>query len=105
MRILYLSPRQCWPVVSGAKLRDYHLARSLGENTVLTYMYFRGDSAIDSKDLPFCDKIIAVTKPKPYTPGKLLRGLFNGLPLTLINYSSSEMTSALAELTRTSPFD
>jgi polysaccharide biosynthesis protein PslH len=109
MRILYLSPRQCWPVVSGAKLRDYHLARSLGENAELTYLYFMGNSPIAApiaaKDMPFCRRMVAVNKPKPYTPAKIARGLFHRLPLTLINYYSSEMTSALTEVTRASPFD
>ena len=105
MRILYLSPRQCWPAVSGAKLRDYHLARSLGENTELTYLYFMGNSPIAFENLPFCQRLVAVNKPKPYTPGKIFRGLFNRLPLTLINYSSPEMTSVLTELTRATAFD
>ena len=105
MRILYLSPRQCWPAVSGAKLRDYHLARLLGGNAELTYLYFKGNAAIADKDLPFCHKLVAVNKPRPYTPAKILRGLFARLPLTLINYSSPEMTAAVTELTRASAFD
>ena len=105
MQILFLSPRQCWPVVSGAKLREYHLARSLGENAELTYLYFKGETAIASKDLPFCRKIVAVNKPRPYTPGKIIRGLFGRIPLTLINYYSPDMTSALSELTRSAAFD
>jgi glycosyltransferase involved in cell wall biosynthesis len=105
MRILFLSPRQCWPAVSGAKLRDYHLARSLGENAELTYLYFMGDSAIASRDMPFCRKIVGINKPKPYTLAKIVRGLVSGLPLTLINYSSPEMTAAIAEVIRSSPFD
>ncbi len=105
MRILFLSPRQCWPAVSGAKLRDYHLARALGENADLTYLYFTGNNTISSKDLPFCRQIVAVKKPKPYTPAKIVRGLFDRIPLTIINYSSAEMTSTLAELTSASPFD
>ena len=106
MRILYLSPRQCWPVVSGAKLRDYHLARLLGENAQLTYLYFKGKNAIAQKDLPFCPQgSVGIDKPKPYTPGKIIRGLFDRLPLTLINYYSAKMTAALAGLTGETAFD
>jgi glycosyltransferase involved in cell wall biosynthesis len=105
MRILYLSPRQCLPAVSGSKLRDYHLARLLGENAELTYLYFKGDSAIAARDMAFCHKMVAVDKPKPYTPAKIARGLFDRLPLTLINYYSPEMASAVAEAIRTSAFD
>jgi glycosyltransferase involved in cell wall biosynthesis len=105
MRILYLSPRQCWPAVNGAKLRDYHQARSLGENSELTYLYFMGARATASQDLPFCHKIVAVNKPKPYTPGKIVRGIFSRLPLTLSNYYSPEMSAAIAEVTRSTSFD
>jgi glycosyltransferase involved in cell wall biosynthesis len=105
MRILYLSPRQCWPAVSGAKLRDYYLARALGENVDLTYLYFMDSQAIAASDLPFCSKIVAINKPKPYTPQKIIRGLFSRLPLTVINYSSPEMASAVTELTGASAYD
>jgi glycosyltransferase involved in cell wall biosynthesis len=91
--------------VSGAKLRDYHLARLLGENAELTYLYFKGSSAMAARDLPFCHKLVAVNKPQPYTPGKIIRGLFGRWPLTLVNYSSPEMTSALVDVTRAPVFD
>src|SRR5215469_1159579 len=105
MRILFLSPRQCWPVVSGAKLRDYHLARCLGNQSDLTYVYFRSGKPTAAGDLPFCRRLIAVAKPKPYTPAKIARGFFDRLPLTLINYSSTHMASLVAELTSSSQFD
>ncbi|HEY7547164.1 MAG TPA: hypothetical protein VID27_19880, partial [Blastocatellia bacterium] len=31
-RILYFAPRECWPLNTGAKLRNYHLSRELGRN-------------------------------------------------------------------------
>ena len=105
MRILFLSPRQAWPPVSGAKLRDFHQARALGENAELTYLYFQEAAPITRQDMPFCREIIGVPKPKSYTPAKILRGLFSHLPLTLINYSSPEMTSILRRITRASAFD
>jgi len=105
MRILYLSPRQCWPPVGGSKLRDFHLARALGQNAELTYVYFKGEKGIPSEEFPFCRNLIAINKPKPYTPGKIFRGLISRTPLTLINYSSPEMAAAVTELTRNSRFD
>lgn len=105
MRILYLSPRQCWPTVSGAKLRDYHLARALGTSSELTYVYFKTEDGIAVETLPFCRKVVAIEKPKPYTAGKVVRGLIHRLPLTLINYSSPEMESAIAGLAGAADFD
>jgi hypothetical protein len=40
IRILILSPRQCWPPQSGAKLRDYYFARALGQQANVSYAYF-----------------------------------------------------------------
>ncbi|MFZ0793707.1 MAG: hypothetical protein WAM65_08055, partial [Candidatus Korobacteraceae bacterium] len=38
MRVLYFSPRICWPVISGAHLRDFYFARQLARNAQLTYI-------------------------------------------------------------------
>ncbi len=38
MRVLYFSPRICWPTISGAHLRDYYFSRTLARNTDLTYV-------------------------------------------------------------------
>jgi len=40
VRILFLSPRQCWPAVSGAKLPEYHFACAPGRRTSLAYGLF-----------------------------------------------------------------
>ncbi len=38
MRVLYLSPRVRWPLISGAHLRDFYLARQLSRKATLTYV-------------------------------------------------------------------
>ena len=38
MRVLYVSPRICWPLISGAHLRDFYLARQLSRKATLTYI-------------------------------------------------------------------
>ena len=58
-----------------------------------------------SSDLPFCTRIIAVPKPPMYTPGKILRGLAGPWPLPIVNYTSTEMTAALAGICRDCVFD
>ena len=35
MRCLYFSPRICWPLISGAHLRDFYFARQLARNAQL----------------------------------------------------------------------
>jgi polysaccharide biosynthesis protein PslH len=106
MRILFLSPRQCWPTVSGAKLRDYYFAKALGERARLTYCFFaEGGSTPPSREqFPFCERLIAVPAPKMYTPQKLLRGIVSGKPLPVINYTSPEMEKVVRQLAA-EPFD
>ena len=107
MRVLYLSPRECWPPNSGAKLRDYHLARALGQDGDLTYVYFGREQTVAeaARNMPFATTAIAVPPPNTYTPGKILRGLFGRNPLPVENYTSNEMTARLGGLLQTRQFD
>src|SRR5947209_20192817 len=41
MRVLYFAPHQLWPVTSGARLRDYHLASGLAERCDVTFFEIR----------------------------------------------------------------
>ncbi len=107
MRILTLSPRQCWPPLSGAKLRDYYFARALGRRADVTYAQFTepGAKLLSGSDLPFCRKVIPVPKPKAYTLGKIARGLTGRWPLSVVNYVSEAMVGALEQATRGERFD
>jgi glycosyltransferase involved in cell wall biosynthesis len=107
MRILYVSPRQCRPAVSGAKLRDYHFARGLGTRSELTYVFFAdpGTAGLSRADLPFCARVVQIPQPRMYTPAKVLRGVLGRLPLPLVNYTSPAMTSALRELLKKQTYD
>ena len=40
MRILQIAPRLCWPLDTGAKLRNYHLARVLAERASVSLLAF-----------------------------------------------------------------
>ena len=105
MRILFLSPRQCWPALSGAKLREYHLARALSRWAELTYVYFAdaGGPPLTAADLRFDARVIGVPKPHVYGPWKLLQGIAGRWPLPVVNYTSPGMTEALSRLDF--PFD
>ncbi len=107
MRTLFVSPRQCWPAISGAKLRDYHFARALGARSELTYVYYAdpGSAPLTKQHLPFAKEIIAVPRPRSYSPAKLLQGLLGRFPLSVINYQSAPMNAALERLFRQADFD
>lgn len=108
MRILFVSPRQCWPLLSGAKLRDYHLARALGRHGALTYVYFADPNLPrpTRADLPFCEEIIAVPHPgKQYTPARIIRGTFGKWPLPVVAYTSSEIMATIGRIVGTCKFD
>jgi glycosyltransferase involved in cell wall biosynthesis len=100
VRILFLSPRQCWPPQSGAKLREYYFLRALSQIAQVTYVHFTEPRSqpLTKKELPFCAEVVAVPKPKTYGAWNLLRGLVGRWPVSLLNYESPEMAAALRAL-------
>jgi glycosyltransferase involved in cell wall biosynthesis len=92
--------------VSGAKLREYFLARALGRRAALTHIFFAaaGEPAPTAADLPFCEHIVPVPRPPAYTGGNIVRGVFGRWPLPVLNYMSPAMRTALEEACR-QPFD
>jgi glycosyltransferase involved in cell wall biosynthesis len=107
MRILFLSPRQCWPARSGAKLREYYLLRALAVRGEVTYLYFADPGAplLTREDLRFCHDVVAVPKPGSYGLWKMLQGVIRRWPLPVLNYTSREMATAVARLTASARFD
>ena len=107
VRILFLSPRQCWPTRSGAKLREYHFLRALAQRGQVTYLHFTDPDAepLTRKDLPFCQEVVAIPKPPAYGPAKLVQGVFGRWPLPILNYTSAEMSAAVDRLTSTDAYD
>ncbi len=98
-RILFLSPRQCWPPLSGAKLREFHFLRALARRARVTYVYFaEGEQKALSAELAFCERLAAAPKPAAYTRGKLVAGLLGRWPLPVLNYTSPEMFAAVRAL-------
>ncbi len=105
MRVLFLSPRQSCPANSGAKLREFHLARSLSQQAEVSLLAFASDPDPLRSAAPFFREIVAVPPPRRYTPQKLLRGLIGPQPLSVLNYSTAPMRDALTSLLRRSSFD
>ena len=103
MRVLFLSPGQCWPLDSGRRLREYHLAKAIAARAELTILCFAAPGR-DKSGLSFCETI-PVPPPSRYTPAKLLRGALTATPLPVINYTSAEMKARLGELLERRAFD
>jgi polysaccharide biosynthesis protein PslH len=107
VRILFISPRQCWPTRSGARLREYHFVRALALRGDLTYLYFAdpADAPMTKDDLPFCRDIVGIPKPDSYGTAKLIQGLIGRWPLPILNYTSPRMSAAVERLASAARFD
>jgi len=107
MRILFLSPRQCIPAVTGGKLRDYYFLGALSREAEVDYVYFRDPElpAIETAQLPNSRRVVAVTKPDTYTTRQKILGLLGKWPLPVLNYTSASMASVVRELVTTSRYD
>ena len=107
MRILFLSPRQCWPAHGGAKLREYYILRAAAKVAEVTYAHFTdpGSAPLTRVDLPFLSKVAAVPKPPAYGIAQAVRGIAGRWPLPVLNYTSPEMTRAVERLAAAGPFD
>ena len=109
MRVLQFAPRVCWPLDTGAKLRNYHLARVLGERAHLSLMAFDDHLPFSAESVSALEKIykqvVAIPRDSAYTSTKLVRGLLGKTPLPVLNYTTSPMKRALEHLLRDQDFD
>jgi glycosyltransferase involved in cell wall biosynthesis len=101
MRILYFSSRECWPLNTGARLRDYHFARELSKRAKVTYLGLRNPKDPPPVEPPvesgFRQHLLTEKDPS-FSPMKLIRGLVGPVPVTVLNNWSPRV---LAELERT----
>src|SRR5271163_3287644 len=112
MNVLYFSPRDCWPVTTGARLRDFYFASEVARDARLTYLGF-----LTSKELPEDEvrrenlealrgsETILVTRSGGYSKGNILRGLLGPLPISVLNYRSPVMAGKLERLLKENSFD
>lgn len=108
MRILYFSPRQCWPRDTGAKLRDYYLASQLAARCPVTYLGLRDPSEASSEPPAAESRFAAyhaIERESTYTVSKLVRGLIGPTPLTVLNYSSAPVSRIMSEILEAGSFD
>lgn len=106
MRVLYFSPRDCWPITTGARLRDFHLARQLASKASLTYIGFTTDATKRERLEPLCNsEVILVQREGGYAPLNLLRGAAGPTPISVLNYTSRAMMTELERLLGEQSFD
>ena len=107
MRLLYFTPNQVWPANTGARLRNYHLARQLAACSSVTLVQMAG--AGKQPPIPIEDSglasVVSLHQGRRYTPAKLLRGLAGPIPVTVLNCWSPQMSSELAVALGSRPFD
>lgn len=105
MRVLQLAPRVCWPLDTGAKLRNYHLARVLSANASVALLAFSDpDAPLVDFEKPY-KQVVAVARDRGYTPAKILRGALGRTPISLLNYTTDPMKQALAHMLSEQDFD
>jgi polysaccharide biosynthesis protein PslH len=106
VRILYFSSRECWPLNTGARLRDYHLARELARRASVTYLGLRNPQDPPAVlPPPEAFAAIIVSKDPGYTPGKLARGLIGPAPVNVLNCWTERVLGELRRLLDGQQFD
>jgi len=109
MRVLQFAPRVCWPLDTGAKLRNYHLARVLAQRARVTLLAF-SDHGVRLEQSPpefqnVYETITTSERGSAYTLAKVVRGLWGRTPLPVLNYTTESMKKALARVLSEKDFD
>jgi sugar transferase (PEP-CTERM/EpsH1 system associated) len=105
MRVLHFAPRVCWPLDTGAKLRNYHLARVLSAKTDITLLAFTdADQSLGELEKLY-QQVITVPRDRGYTLSKIIRGTLGSTPLPVLNYTTDSMKRALESILSEQDFD
>lgn len=105
MRVLHFAPRVCWPLDTGAKLRNYHLGRVLSEKADVTLLAFTDAEQSLAELENFYEQVIAVRRDRGYTLAKTIRGALGSTPLPVLNYTTDSMKRALERVLSEHEFD
>ena len=109
MRVLQFAPRVCWPLDTGARLRNYHLARELARRTRVSLLAFsdhgqRLERSSPDLENPY-ERVTTVERDSAYTFAKVVRGILGRTPLPVLNYTTDRMKRALELILRELEFD
>lgn len=106
MNILIVTTRLPYPMISGAKIRAFHILKALAERHKVTLISFYG-SEDETKDFDIYKtlgvRLIPILNPdidRQVGLKALSHSLSSGLPLTVSKYIHSAMTEAIAENVR-----
>lgn len=105
MRVLQFAPRVCWPLDTGAKLRNYHLARVLAQRTRVSLLAFTDHQQSAANLEKVYEEVSTVERDSAYTFTKMIRGALGQIPLPVLNYTTAPMKRALAHLLGEQDFD
>ena len=86
------------PPVTGAQLRNYHLAKQISREIAVTCLAFRPaelKGPVEEMIPGSSARIRYVPLAPGYSAGKLFRGLIGPDPVTVLNYTSAQMASEL----------
>jgi sugar transferase (PEP-CTERM/EpsH1 system associated) len=107
MELLYFAHQQILPVNTGARMRNYQLARQLSKLSSVTLVEmtrFGEEKCVIPHDSSLAS-VVTVDKGRTYTPSKILRGLVGPTPVTVLNCWSTRSASRLAEVLNSRHFD
>lgn len=105
LRVLQFAPRTPWPLNTGAKLRNYHLARILAMKARISLLAF-GDKQNETSALETVyEQLVTIPRLAGYSFAKVLRGAIGRTPLPLLNYTTNEMSKTLAHVLAKNDFD
>lgn len=107
MKTLYFAPHQLWPINTGARLRDYHLARQLATRASVTFIEMceaREEGKLPREESCLAS-LVTLNKKAPYSPSKILRGLAGPVPLTVLNCWSPQSAAQLKNVLSSQRFD
>ena len=110
MRVLYFSPRICWPIISGAHLRDFY---SRGNSRVMRSSLTSGWSTTTTarqagllrRQLGNDAQVLALRREAGYRPANIVRGFIGPTPLNVLNFTSARVISEVDRLLREQTFD
>ncbi len=108
MRILYFSSRECWPLNTGARLRDFHLSTQLARRAEVVYLGLRNPADPPSISPPSDAGFAAlqtVERNASFSLPNLVRGFSGPVPVTLLNWQTKRAELALTHLLRDRQFD
>jgi len=108
MKILYFATHKLWPLNSGNRLRDFHLAQQLAQRASVTFVEMcqpgEEPSSLPTDGL-LKDLVSLKRSSSGYGIWRTLRGLKGPTPLTALNYFEPESARELQRILEKRHFD